>query len=282
MGRRNEDGTYSKVPVDQPEDRCILLRDILESGTPWREKSYTIDGCYYKGTGASIDMKYQACRRAMVAEPVCIAQRGRLENGKWVQHYESREDGKTNVLTTVQKDNFVGDPVRIGCYPSPDGTLKNSQGMRLYSIDGKSVNMTALGGGLGAKSGLYAIPLDADPPYAIACEYDENGNPIKAVSCADGKEYPVFHVANGEITIKGNSYPIKMTDGYCIIRALTVTECMRLQTVPEWYDFSVISNSQAYKCLGNGWTCDVITHLINSTQTATRRKWLKDLLGDCL
>ena len=154
--------------------------------------------------------------------------------------------------------------------------------MRLYSIDGKSVNMTALGGGLGAKSGLYAIPLDSDPPYAVACEYDEDGNPTKAISCADGKEYPVFRVANGEISIKGNRYPIKMEDGYCIIRTLTVTECKRLQTVPEWYDFSVISNSQAYKCLGNGWTCDVITHLINATQKVARRKWLNDLLGGCL
>lgn len=39
---------------------------------------------------------------------------------------------------------------------------------------------------------------------------------------------------------------------------------MRLQTVPEWYDFSCVSNSQAYKQLGNGWTCEVIKHLILS------------------
>ena len=37
----------------------------------------------------------------------------------------------------------------------------------------------------------------------------------------------------------------------------------RLQTVPEWYEFPV-SNSQAYKMLGNGWTCEVIAHLIRS------------------
>jgi DNA (cytosine-5)-methyltransferase 3A len=84
------------------------------------------------------------------------------------------------------------------------------------------------------------------------------------------------------ITIKDKLYPIKLADGYYIIRKLTVRECMRLQTVPEDYDFSVISNSQAYKCLGNGWTCDVITHLINATQKTARRKWLDDLLGDCL
>lgn len=57
--------------------------------------------------------------------------------------------------------------------------------------------------------------------------------------------------------------PIKLKDGYYIIRKLTVRECMRLQTVPEWYEFPV-SNSQAYKMLGNGWTCLVIAHLIRS------------------
>ena len=98
----------------------------------------------------------------------------------------------------------------------------------------------------------------------------------------NGENIPVYLVKNGMIYIKGKGYSIKLTDGYYIIRKLTVMECMRLQTVPGWHDFSVISNSQAYKCLGNGWTCDVITHLINATQKASRRKWLDDLLGDCL
>ncbi len=57
--------------------------------------------------------------------------------------------------------------------------------------------------------------------------------------------------------------PIKLKDGYYIIRKLTVSECKRLQTVPEWYEFPV-SNSQAYKMLGNGWTCEIIAHLIRS------------------
>ena len=66
------------------------------------------------------------------------------------------------------------------------------------------------------------------------------------------------------ITIKGKQYPIKLIDGYYIIRKLTVSECKRLQTVPEWYEFPV-SDTQAYKMLGNGWTVDVIAHLIEAT-----------------
>ena len=99
--------------------------------------------------------------------------------------------------------------------------------------------------------------------YATLCEWDESGNPTKAVSAADGKTYTVYEVKDGQITIKGKTYPIKLADGYYIIRKLTVSECKRLQTVPEWYEFPV-SNSQAYKMLGNGWTCEVIAHLIRS------------------
>lgn len=45
-----------------------------------------------------------------------------------------------------------------------------------------------------------------------------------------------------------------------IIRKLTPIECERLQTLPDNYTEGV-SNSQRYKMLGNGWTCEVITHV---------------------
>ena len=44
-------------------------------------------------------------------------------------------------------------------------------------------------------------------------------------------------------------------------RKLTPLECERLQTVPEGYTEGV-SNTQRYKMLGNGWTVDVICHLL--------------------
>ena len=72
---------------------------------------------------------------------------------------------------------------------------------------------------------------------------------------------PIYEVKDGFITVKGKKYPIKLVDGFYIIRKLTVRECMRLQTVPEWYEWPV-SKSQAYKMLGNGWTVEVIAHLL--------------------
>lgn len=98
--------------------------------------------------------------------------------------------------------------------------------------------------------GVKVFEKIADPVcVAQRGRYDESGNA------------PIYEVKDGYITVKGNKYPIKLVDGFYIIRKLTVRECMRLQTVPEWYEWPV-SKSQAHKMLGNGWTVEVIAHLL--------------------
>lgn len=47
------------------------------------------------------------------------------------------------------------------------------------------------------------------------------------------------------------------------IRRLTPTECARLQTIPEWYNWEGMSDSQRYRVLGNGWTVEVIKHFFS-------------------
>jgi len=53
-------------------------------------------------------------------------------------------------------------------------------------------------------------------------------------------------------------------------RKLTPRECMRLQTMPEHHIDTLlsagISNTQLYKMTGNGWTVDVITHILKGLQ----------------
>jgi len=44
-------------------------------------------------------------------------------------------------------------------------------------------------------------------------------------------------------------------------RKLTLKEHRRLQTIPDWYKMEV-SNNQAFAMLGNGWTVDVIVHIL--------------------
>lgn len=72
----------------------------------------------------------------------------------------------------------------------------------------------------------------------------------------------VYTIFNGQIDINGERYPCNLPDGDYEIRKMKITECKRLQTVPDSYEFPV-SDTQAYKMLGNGWTVDVIVHIMS-------------------
>lgn len=52
-----------------------------------------------------------------------------------------------------------------------------------------------------------------------------------------------------------------------IVRALTIREAARLQTIPESFSFEAVSPNQAYKAIGNGWTISVITNLLKQGLT---------------
>ena len=189
-GIRQADGTYKKADIQQPADRGILLKDILETnGVTWLEKAYTT-----RCQGAIIENTLKKHQHTMVAEPICL----------------NSKSGRAGVE---------------GLQPS----LQD----RVYDTAGK----------------MPAVTSSFNPKIAEPVNIDENSNA------------PIYEVKDGYITVKGNKYPIKLVDGFYIIRKLTVRECMRLQTVPEWYEWPV-SKSQAYKMLGNGWTVEVIAHLL--------------------
>ena len=189
------------------------------------------------------------------------------------------KDGIRNLVgNTVDRKTCVAVPVRAGAMPNKDGELGTSQSRRIYSTDGKSVSLQARpngGSADGAATGLYAVPAGMawrgrENGSAFEMRDDQKSNAVAAtghqsrlvIEAADGKQMPVYEVCGGRITIKGKTYPIKLADGFYIIRKLTVTECKRLQTVPDAYAFPV-SDTQAYKMLGNGWTVDVIAHIMS-------------------
>ena len=103
------------------------------------------------------------------------------------------------------------EPVRVGDIGS------TAQAHRVYSCYGKSVNLTANGGGQGAKTGLYFTPL---PPELEGLVVDK------------GK---IYNIKDGYIDIKVGRFPCNMPDGHYIIRKLTVNEAERLQTLPDDY-----------------------------------------------
>lgn len=264
VGRRNPDGTYSQVAVEQPVDRGILLRDILESGVCWKEKGYAL---LSTTGGTTVDDMVSRHQRNGAAEPVAIKPLTEKEMDYMVREtkdgrnhfdFDYFHDATQEKSACVTANTHKGVPYNVLVEPVRIGTIENdaknqtfdSQPYRVYSPDAKSVTLCGQGGGVGAKTGLYAVPVIPD------------GKGRFVIKAAGGKEIPVYEVHGGRITIKGKTYPIKLADGFYIIRKLTVTECKHLQTVPEEYVFPV-SNSQAYKMLGNGWTVDVIAHIMS-------------------
>lgn len=70
-----------------------------------------------------------------------------------------------------------------------------------------------------------------------------------------------FEVKSGMVEIEGISYKTSLQDGYYYPRNMTVVEAARLQTMPDNYCKSV-SKTQGIKCLGNGWTAEVIIEIM--------------------
>lgn len=74
------------------------------------------------------------------------------------QILEINHNGTSNTLTTVQKDNVVVEKINNG-YLEQVGSLyeNNNDAGRVYSENGISCTIKSVGGGLGAKTGLYKI-----------------------------------------------------------------------------------------------------------------------------
>ena len=158
-------------------------------------------------------------------------------------------NGKCATLTTCQGGHRepkvferIADPVCVAQRGRYDESGKVYQHYEAQPT-GKTNNLTTV-----SKDNLIANSIDKKTCVAMRVN--------EATKAA-----PIYEVKDGLITVKGKKYPIKLVDGFYIIRKLTVRECMRLQTVPEWYEWPV-SKSQAYKMLGNGWTVEVIAHLL--------------------
>lgn len=73
----------------------------------------------------------------------------------------------------------------------------------------------------------------------------------------------VYKVENKALQIGNETFDVDLADGLYTSRKLTVAEAARLQTMPDEY-CRAVSKTQAYKALGNGWTAEVIIHLLGA------------------
>lgn len=170
--------------------------------------------------------------------------------------------------------------------------IPGRQGERVYDIGGVSVNLVGQAGGLGAKTGLYAIPFFTDLAYRQGINPSSNARAIQArynkgicnrKGETSGVAIPVLTPDRAEyrygyaVTLDRNCYQgvfVKMSEAttvyavwyekyqcYIAIRKLTPKECFRLQGwTDDYFEKAafVNSDSQLYKQAGNGVTVNVI------------------------
>lgn len=108
---------------------------------------------------------------------------------------------------------------------------------------------------------------DREKSYCIDANYFKGGNPDQYFN--KSRRQLVF-LRDKSKTVRSSGMRSldrhewdSLTD--CHYRKLTPTECARLQTFPDGWCESVVSNTQAYKCYGNAWTVDVITHILSQS-----------------
>jgi DNA (cytosine-5)-methyltransferase 3A len=256
---------WTNIPgIEQPKERGIVLRDILEKGfNTERDKSHCLDANYYKGS--SVENYLKKSRRQMVfkdfenskmttkdGKAYCITARYTAAEPKNSIERKQRtmipvEDGQElpkNITLVYDYDGKSHKPQHIGTAVDVNGhdILK-----RVYSPDGKSPTVNSMGGG------------NREPKVVVGAyrgRYNEDGSTSQKLELRkDEKTNTITTVQKDNVLTQDEVY----------WRKLTPLECMRLQTVQDDY-LMPVSNTQKYKLLGNGWTIEVIAHILKNME----------------
>ena len=288
---------FTNIP--QPEDRGIYLRDILEDEvepryvlTSQRIKKL-IEHHQRQAVGGSCHDDIVLLQGERAAR--CVAVRGRFnpETGRNEQTPELRPDGKTNCLTSVEKDNLIY--IESACL-TPRRTEYGKAIRRQYEAgeiqesrhnmteleprtDGKTNTLTTVQKDnliLQLPHGFNAGGIFRDKAPTVTSSRYEANNIVQSREViqlnpdteSGGKQpyqqnrvYSADGITPALCSAHAGHAPAVLTPD-AVLRRLTPTECSRLQTIPEWYEWKC-SKTQIYQMLGNGWTVDVITHIFN-------------------
>lgn len=208
---------------------------------------------------------------------------------------EPRQDGVSNTITTVEKDNYLVEPTlnRIG------GMYGQTTRWGIYDDNGLCPTMTA---SMGMGGGFVPMVKDENPTLKQVGKLDIAGNDsIKRVYDSDGLSPTLTTMEGGnrqpKITEMFNPYnkaqiddvaPTQTTNcnsttsssavmikyNNCRIRKLTPRECWRLMGVrDEQFDkLHDISDSQLYKMAGNSIVVDVLMGIFRNLFIETEQK----------
>jgi DNA (cytosine-5)-methyltransferase 3A len=211
--------------IPQPKDRGILLKDILQPESEINEKYYikSIKQMYYVTNEMRLHKRFTQIDGTKT--PTLLAGSYTNWNGTYIK--------------LDKQGNKKADQNKAGCLTAGSHSGGNHSDMDILAIgcvkfgrskEGKQIRRSK------TKHGKDYTPFQAKEITNI--DYEK----MNTVTCA---------------TVKDNL----LTDGYKL-RRLTPIECERLQTVPDNYT-DCVSDTQQYKMLGNGWTVEVIAHILS-------------------
>jgi DNA-cytosine methyltransferase len=236
-------GKYVPIHIPQPTKKNVVIRDILED-LPFGEIPQYLANSW-----------------------------GGIPRGDKVK---SVDDAKANCLTASmykgQIPTFIKKPnpsaskdglIRVGT-----ANLKGHDSIkRVYSADGKSPTLTTMQGG-------HREPK-ISMGRVVNRRLDENG--VRKDNQMDLPFTPKVEVREDDVsncltTVEKDNVVVNRDD--YLWRKLTPLECERLQTMPDNYT-NHVSKTQRYKMIGNGWTIDVIAHILNSGNINSEKQWTK-------
>ncbi len=271
---------WTNIPgIEQPEDKGIVLRDILEDEyLSEKDKSYCIDANYYKG--ASVEQYKNKSRRQLVSKPKQVGTAVDVSGHDILKRVYS-PDGKSPTLNTMGGGNrepkVVSGAAFRGRAYDKDGKRMDKNGVSVANQtkqmlelrkDDKSNAITTVfkDSVVVSNDTEERIIVDEENRQLIIAEATKKGyTVIEDGDCFD-INYPKSKTRRGRnMKYKCNALTPTAQDYMrfenLTWRKLTPLECERLQTVPDNYTEGV-SNTQRYKMLGNGWTVDVIAHIL--------------------
>ncbi len=216
---------WTNIPnIEQPIDKNIILEDILVKEDT---EGYALSDLANK--------RAKDNPRSRAFKP------GQEKSGALLANQYKQS---TDSLYALKEPKQVGVAVDINGHD----ILK-----RVYSPEGKSPTLNTMGGGNREPKVLSGAWR--------ARSYDEKGQRVK---WKDSKPKQMLELRKDQ---KSNSIGSVQKDSVVVEdlswRKLLPIECERLQTVPDNYT-NHVSTSQRLKMLGNGWTIDVISHILKN------------------
>jgi len=222
---------WTNIPVDEWIPCNDKLQDVLEDSVTDREKSHCIDANYFKG--GNLKSYFEKHRRQLVFNynPASIVTRRIDKDGKRKDYNVTVPKVQTLEVHEKDKSRCISTVAKDSLVsPLPEGRYPLSKCIQVGEADIKG------------RDSLKRV-------------YSPEGKAPALTTCGGGHREPKVYVP-----------PLQW-------RKLTPLECERLQTVPERYtkcgqketgEIVEISNTQRYKMLGNGFTINVIAHIIKN------------------